>query len=144
MNLGRICYKLHVKDCPFTDYEDVLILKQAKASISNLNHSSKFPPAFLPHVTKEVQSRIKQFITSKLQQTGHKPPLALSADKATYKHRSRQFLAVVTISPGGDNILEVIRFGQRIVEHGSTASALSNNMKEGFYALGVIIIIMIY
>ena len=138
MNLGRICYKLYVKGRPFTDYEgDVLILKQAKANVGNLNHSRKFPPAFLPHVTKEVQSRMKQFITSKLQQTGHKPPLALSADKATYKHRSRQFLAGVTIAPGSDNFLEVISFGQPIMKHGSTASALSNNMKEGFDALGV-------
>ena len=80
---------------------------------------------------------MKQFITSKLQQTGHKPPLALSADKATYKHRSRQFLAGVTIAPGSDNFLEVISFGQPIMKHGSTASALSNNMKEGFDALGV-------
>ncbi|CAB4009077.1 Hypothetical predicted protein [Paramuricea clavata] len=137
MNLGCICYKLYVKGHPFTDYEeDVLILKQAKANIGNINHSSKFPPAFLPYVTKEVQSRIKQFITSKLQQTGHKPPLALSPDKATYKHRSRQFLAGVTISPG-DNFLEVISFGQPIVKYGSTTSALSKNMKEGFDALGV-------
>jgi hypothetical protein len=138
MNLGLICYKLYVKGRLFTDYEeDVLILKQAKANVGNLNHSRKFPPAFLPHVTKEIQSRMKQFITSKLQQTGHKPPLALSADKATYKHRSRQFLAGVTIAPGSDNFLEVVSFGQPIVKHGSTASALSGNMKEGFDALGV-------
>ena len=59
MNLGRICYKLYVKGHPFTDYEEnVLILKQAKADVGNLNHSRKFPPAFLPHVTKEIQSRM--------------------------------------------------------------------------------------
>eukprot|EP00795_Rhopilema_esculentum_P016092 gene16092-7443_t len=32
---------------------------------------------------------------------GHRPPLALSVDKATYKHRSRQSLGGVTISPCG-------------------------------------------
>jgi hypothetical protein len=59
MNLGCICYKLYIKGHPFTDYEEnVLILKQAKVDVGNLNHSRKFPPAFLPHVTKEIQSRM--------------------------------------------------------------------------------------
>ena len=138
MNLGRLCYKLYVKGRPFSEFEeDVLILNQANVNVGNLNHPRKFCPAFLPHVSKEVQSRLKQFSTSKLPQTGHRPPLALSADKATYKHRSRQFLDGVTIAPGSDNFLEVVSFGQPIVKHGSTASALSQNMKEGYDALGV-------
>ena len=70
MNIGRTCYKLFLKGCPFSDYEeDILVLKQAKANVGQLNHSRKFPSAFLPHVVKEVESRIKKFLTSKLQQT---------------------------------------------------------------------------
>ena len=138
MNIGRLCYKLFVKGRPFSEFEeDVLILNQANANAGNLNHSRKFPSAFLPHVFNEIQSRMKQFLTSKLPQTGHRPPLALSSDKATYKHRSRQFLSVVTISPGSDNVLEMVSFGQPIVKHGSTAAALSENMREGYDALGV-------
>ena len=137
MNIGCACYKLFLKGRPFSDYEeDILILKQAKATVSQLNHSRKFPSAFLPHVAKEVDSRIKKFLTSKLQQTGHRPPLALSADKATYKHRSRQFLGGVTISPGGENFLETLSFGQPIVK-GSTATALVKNSKQSFDLLGV-------
>ena len=71
MNIGRTCYKLFLKGHPFSDYEeDILVLKQAKAKVGQLNHSRKFPSAFLPHVAKEVESRIKKFLTSKLV-TGH-------------------------------------------------------------------------
>ncbi len=83
MNLGRLCYKLYVKGRPFSDYEDdVLILKRANGNAGELNHSRKFPAAFLLHASNEVKSRMKQFLSSKMEQTGHRPPLALSADKA--------------------------------------------------------------
>ena len=75
---------------------------------------------------------MKRFLSSKLPQTGHRPPLALSADKATYKHRSRQFLGAVTIVPGGPNLLEVISCGQPVVKQGSDGLALTQNMKNGF------------
>ncbi|CAL4126784.1 unnamed protein product [Meganyctiphanes norvegica] len=138
MNLGRLCYKLFMKGLPFTDFEDdILMLKQAKSIVRELNHSRKFPPAFLPHVTKEVQARMRIFLSTQLKQTGHRPPLALSADKATYKHRSRQFLGGVTISPASSNLLEIVSFGQPIVKHGSDGKALATNMKEGFDDLGI-------
>ena len=35
-----------------------------------------------------------------LPSTGH-PPINIIADKATYKHRTRQFVALTTIIPGG-------------------------------------------
>ena len=61
MNLGRLCYKLFLKGRPYIDYEDNVLLKQANANVGELNHSMKFPPAFLPHVTKEVKSRLQIF-----------------------------------------------------------------------------------
>ena len=112
MNIGRLCYKLFVNGRPFSEFEEnVLILNRANANVGNLNHLRKFPSAFLPHVFNEIRSRMKQFLTSKLPQTGHRPPLALSADKATYKHRSRQFLGGVTVSSGSDNFFEMVSFG---------------------------------
>ena len=74
MNIGRLCYKLFVKGRPFSEFEkEVLILNQANANVGNLNHSRKFPSAFLSHVFNEIRSRMKQFLTSKLPQTGHRP-----------------------------------------------------------------------
>ena len=138
MNLGRACMKLYLKGRPYTDYEhDVLNLKQAKAKIGHLNHSRNFPALFRPHVYTVVKRKLKSFINEKLKQTGHKPPLALSADKATYKHRSRQFLSGVTISPGAENLLAVISFGQPVVRDGSDGRALAENMKNGLDDFGV-------
>ena len=70
MNLRQTCHKLYLKSRPFNDYEDILILKQSKANIGQLNHLRKFAATFLPYVGKEVQSRMKKFLTSKLA-TGH-------------------------------------------------------------------------
>ena len=84
-----------------------------------------------------VKTRLKRFMSSKLPQTGHRPPLALSADKATYKHRSRKFLGAVTVVLGGQNLIEVISCGQPIVKHGSDGKALTHNMKAGFDEFGI-------
>ena len=138
MNLGRLSMKLYLMGRPYTDYEyDVLNLKQDKIEVGHMNHSRKFPAAFRPHVHTVVKTQLTKFLTSKLPQTGHRPPLALSADKATYKHRSRQFLGAVTVVPGGPNLLEVISGGQPIVKDGSGGLALTQNMKSGFDELEI-------
>jgi hypothetical protein len=139
MNLGQACMKLYLRGRPYTDYEyDVFNLQQAKAKIGHLNHSRNFPALFRPHVYTVVKRKLKSFLNQKLEQTGHKPPLALSADKATYKHRSRQFLGGVTISPGAENLLAIVSFGQPVVKDGSSGQALAQNMKKGLDEFGVV------
>ncbi len=61
----------------------------------------------------------------------------MSADKETYKHRSRQFLGAVTVVPGGQILLEVISCGQPIVKHRTDGKALTHNMKAGFDEFGI-------
>lgn len=102
-----------------------------------MDDSRKFPAVFRPQVYAVVKTRLKSFLTNKLPQTGHRPPLALSADKATYKHRSRQFLGGVTISPGAKNLLEVISCGQLTVKDGSDGLALSKNTRSGLDEFGI-------
>ena len=85
MNLQQLCMKLYLNGRPYNDYEDdVLNFKQGKAEVGHMNHSRKFPAALCPHVNNVVKTRLQGFMSSKLAQTGHRPPLALSADKATY------------------------------------------------------------
>ncbi len=139
MILGRACMKLVLRGRPYTDYEhDVFNLKQAKAKIGHLNHSKNFPALFRPHVHMVVKRELKSFLNKKLEQTGHMPPLALSADKATYKHRSRQFLSGVTISPGAENLLALVSFGQPVVRDGSGGPALAQEMKKGLDKFDVV------
>ena len=138
LNLGRICMKNYHLGRPYTDYEyDVLMLKKSGAVVGELNHSRKFPPAFRASVCKAVNRRVVKFIKTPLDQTGFLPPVGISADKGTYKHRSRQFLSVVVIMPGGNNLLEVLSCGQPVVTGGSSGSELAKNMKAGFDYLGV-------
>ena len=103
MNLGRLCMKNYLLGRPYTDYEyDVLVLKKAGGEVGELNHSRHFPAFFRPFVANVVHKRVTDYLKTPLKQTGHRPPVCISADKGTYKHRSRQFLGVVTIVPGGD------------------------------------------
>ena len=66
------------------------------------------------------------------------PPLALSADKATYKHHSRQFLSGITIIPGAENLLALVSFGQPVVKDGSDGPALAQEMKKGLDEFDVV------
>ena len=69
-------------------------------------------------------------------QTGHLLTCGLSADKGTYKHRSRQFISCVVIMPGGNNWLEVLSCGQPLVTEGSSGMQLAKNMKGCFDYMG--------
>ena len=138
MNLGRLCMKSYKLGKPYQDYEiDTFLLKKSGASIGELNHSRKFPAAFRPHVQQEVRKRQHKFLSQPLKQTGHLPPLAGSADKGTYKHRSRHFLGVITVNPGGTHFLEPISCGQPVVTRGSTGLELARSIKDGFDSLKI-------
>ena len=129
MNCGRLCIKNYHLGRPYSDYEyDVLMLKMSGAVVGELNHSRKFPAAFRGSVCQVVNSRVRRFVQTPLVQTGHLPPVGISADKGTYKHRSRQFLSLVTIMPGGTNLVENLSCGQPVVTEGSTGLELAKNM----------------
>ena len=138
MNLGRLSMEKYLKGRSYYDYEtDVLLLAQSGAVVGELNHSRKFPAAFRPFVTKVVHDKVQKYLNTPLKQTGHLPPCGVSADKGTYKHRSRQFLSCVTVMPGGNNWLEVLTCGKPVVTQGSTGLELAKNMKGGFDYIGL-------
>ena len=130
MLIGRTCYQLFFKGRPFSDYEDLLLLQsQNGLDIGDINHSQKFPASFLPFVAKEVHSRMNRFLSTRLPRTGHLPPLNITADKATYKHRTRQFVAATTVVPDSESLIQVILLGLPPVKghHGPDIAA---NWKE--------------
>ena len=97
MNLGRLCMKNYIMGRPYSDFEnDVLVSKLNGVTVGELNHGRKFPAALRPYVQEVVHKRVTKYLQTPLIQTGFLPPLCLSADKGTYKHRSRQFLSCVT------------------------------------------------
>ena len=109
MNVGTIYMRMYLKGRPYTNFENDIILHKTNGSIvGERNHSRKFPAAFRPFVSSAVTKRVKNFISTKLTQTGHLSALNISADKATYKHNTRQFLACVTSFPEQMNLFELL------------------------------------
>ena len=135
MILVRLCMKSYIFSRPFQDYGTVIFLMK----VGELNHSRLFPAAFIPFVRKDVQRRQEKFLSTPLKQTGHLPPLVGSADNGTYKHRSRHFLGVITVNPGGANFLEPISCGQPVVTDGSKGTDLASSIKSGFDSFKIII-----
>ena len=90
MAIGHTSFHLYTKGRPYQDFEDLLLLQsQNSIDIGQLNHSEEFSRFFLPFCDAEVQKRINLLLSSVLVQIGHPPPLDITADKATYKHRTR-------------------------------------------------------
>ena len=84
LNLGLAAMKNYLLGRPYTDFEsDVLLMRKAGAVVGELYHSRKFPASFRKSVCRVVHGRVKKFIQTPLKQTGHYPPLAISADKGT-------------------------------------------------------------
>ena len=131
MNLGRLCMKIFLKGRPYTDFEDDVLVEKINGSVvGELNHSRKFPAAFRHFVSKAVARRVTTFIGTRLAQTGHLPAVNITADTATYRHHTRQFLSCVTVVPGAEELLQVISFGQPIVK-GHKGIEIAKNIKEG-------------
>ena len=76
--------------------------------LGDINHSFGFVPKFLPHLAAAVRKRIKTLLSSKLVATGCLPPVNIVADKATHQHKTRQLVGVITLNPGGKNLIEAL------------------------------------
>lgn len=112
MAVGRTCYHLYSKGRPFADFEELFYLQELNGvGIGNINHGQDFARNFLPFVAEVVSSRVNRFLSTPLIQTGDRPPLNISVDKATYKHRTRQFVSAVTIVPESENLIQYIYLG---------------------------------
>ena len=111
--LGRIVYMLVKLGRPFQDYEEqVLTAKIGGSEVGDKHHGKDFATKLLRPLSAVVTEDLKNFFSTPLIQTGFRPKLTLSADGATHKHYTRQFIACVTINPDGENFLETVSIGQ--------------------------------
>ena len=63
MRCARICYFLYKKGRPFSDYPDlVATIVQGSTFMGDINHSDKFPRAFLKSVASVVKQTIKKYL----------------------------------------------------------------------------------
>ena len=108
LRVGCTCYKIYYRRRPYTDYEDeVFLLHKCGVDVGDINHSYKFPQKFLDSVAEVVKDNVKDYLKKPLPQTGLvAPPVKVIADKATYKHRTRQFVGLTSIIPDSDDLLQ--------------------------------------
>ena len=109
LKISRIAYFLLKSGRPDTDFTALIYLHSANGSdIGDINHSYRFPAQFLKHVSSVIEEHVKQFLSCRLVQTGHKPPLKIVADKATWQHQTRQLIGIVTVVPDSDEPLQAM------------------------------------
>lgn len=117
LRIGRIAYRLYYKGRPYVDFEDEIALNiQNGCDMGDINHSIAFAKKFLSYVSIAVRNRLKVFLNDRLVQTGFQPPLKIIADKATWKHRTRQFIMAITIVPDSDELIQALFLGHPVVK----------------------------
>ena len=117
LRVGCACYKIYCRGRPYTDYEgEVFLLHRCGVDVGDINHSYKFPQKFLESVAKVVKDNVKDYLRKPLPQTGFAPPVIVLADKATYKHRTRQFVGLTSVIPDADDLLQYMFLGLPVVK----------------------------
>ena len=137
MRNGRTCYKIYYNGRSYSDFEDDLLLQWMNGCIiGDINHSRKFVSAFRPYVYNEIKRRLEEYLTNPLPQTGHQPALNVAIDKATHRHKTRQFISAVTIVPGSEDLITVVSLGCPGVK-GNFGKDLAKSAKDGLDAYKV-------
>ena len=134
MRCARLCHFLYMKGRPFRDYPElVATIVQGGSFMGDINHSKRFPHDFLQSVAAIVGERIKNYLKTDMKQTGFKPPVKVVADKDTYKHRTRQVIALITVFPYAQDLIQHIYVAHPIVKKHSgrdVAENLHNSVKD--------------
>ena len=76
------------------------------SDLEDINHSYRFPPEFLKHVSGVIENNLKTYLKTRLIQTGNMPSLKVVADKATWQPQTRQLIGVVTVVPDSEQPLQ--------------------------------------
>ena len=63
-----------------------------------------------------LKDNVKDYFKKPLPQTGFAPPVKVLEDKATYQHRTRQFVGLTSIIPDSDNLLQYMFLGLPVVK----------------------------
>eukprot|EP00112_Aurelia_sp_Birch-Aquarium-sp1_P001083 Seg11109.2 transcript_id=Seg11109.2/GoldUCD/mRNA.D3Y31 product="hypothetical protein" protein_id=Seg11109.2/GoldUCD/D3Y31 len=117
LHIGSACYNLYHRGRPYTDLEDeLLLLHKCEVDIGDINHSHEFAHNYLESVAEVVKGNIQQFLKRILLQTGFLPPVKVLADKATFKHRTRQFVGMTSVIPDADDLIQYIYLGSPVVK----------------------------
>ena len=130
LTLGRCIYKgLYTGSAQSLYPEDVAMLAKEGVDVGEMNHSREYAAKLGECIGEVVQTRVVEFLSSPLPQTGLRPPCKVVADKATHKHWSNNLTGVLTIVPGSDHLIQGIFLDAPRCER-STGDALSEDIRK--------------
>ena len=94
--------------------------------MGDVNHSKRFPHDFLKSVSKVVKAKLKLYLKSDMVQTGFKPPVKIVTDKDSYKHRTRQIIALITVFPQAEDFIQHVYVAHPVVKRHSGKEVAEN------------------
>ena len=134
MRCARLCHYLLKKGRPFSDYPElVATIVKGDTFMGDINHSAEFPSKFLKTVSEIVRSKIKEYLMTDMSQTGFKPPIKIVADKDTYKYRTRQIIALISVFPQAQDLIQHIYIAHPVIKKLSgkdTAENIYHSLKD--------------
>ena len=131
MNVGRAAYACMKLRRSKREFEtDIYLLKTAGAEVGNINHSENFLGKLRPYVSQSVKALVNNFFSSPTIPTGFCPPVAFTADGATFKRRCRQFHGVNVVVPDSQMLIESISLGQDVLTEGKSGDLLVKSINE--------------
>jgi hypothetical protein len=71
-------------------------------------------------------AKVKEYHKSDMDQTGFKPPVKIVADKDTYKHRTRQIIALIIVFPQAEDFIQHVYVAHPIVTKHSGREVAEN------------------
>ena len=90
-----------------------------KAVTGDINHSKRFVSEFRSTCAATLQRKLKQYLSTPLECTGRRPPIAFSCVKMAEKRRSGQMTAIATIFPdpkgSPDELMQTFFVGNPVV-----------------------------
>ena len=132
--VARTAYIVYRNAFGMAKFEDLISLQNLNGQdMGQLNHSKRFATEFRNSVAAVIKLRAVQFLSTPLEQTGHRPAVNLCADKGTYKHRTRQLTALLLIAPDSPDLIELMYVGHPIVtahDGHSLASLLKHSLDD--------------
>ena len=94
------------------DYtDDVSQLVDCNVDIGDLNHSTRFVKSFRKRASEVILGHWKEYLSTRLVQTGCLPPVKILADLATHKHWTRQIVGLALLMPGSSQLIHAIILG---------------------------------
>ena len=66
---------------------------------------------FLPALAEAVKTRWRKVLTVPMQATGCLTPVNIMADKATHQRETRHLIGLITLNPGGTELLQPVFLG---------------------------------